>query len=259
MLRSLLSRLKPETAPSSAPNGLPRPEAPICVIGDLHGRADLLGKMFERIGQEPQGAKARIITLGDMIDRGPNSARVLATLHAAQLANPSRMICLMGNHERMMLDFLLAPDARTAGWLRVGGAQTLQSYGIAPPDPNETDLEVLDAVRMDLARALGPDLLAWLDARPAMWREGRFAATHAGADPYHPMERQSRDALLWGHPRFGQMTRRDGVWIAFGHWVVDQPMADQGRIAVDTGAYETGLLSAAWLDKGGLRFLQVAN
>lgn len=256
MLRSLLSRLSP--APGFAtPEGLPRPEAPVCLIGDIHGRADLLGAMFDRIAQEPEAARARIITLGDMIDRGPASARVLAMLQAAQGANPERMICLMGNHERMMLDFLISPDVQTVRWLKAGGDATLRSFGITPPDPTRPDPGALDGLRMELAQAMGPDLLSWLDTRPLLWREGRLAATHAGADPYYPLERQSPDALLWGHPRFGQATRRDGIWVGFGHWVVDHPSAQAGRIAVDTGAFETGLLSAAWLDRRGVRFLQV--
>lgn len=254
MLRSLLSRLSKSDA---AADGFPRPEAPICLIGDIHGRADLLGAMFERIGAEPESGRARVVTLGDMIDRGPDSAHVLAMLQAAQMSNPARMICVMGNHERMLLNFLISPDRNTVRWLKVGGDATLRSFGLTPPDPDRPDPEALDALRMDLAHAIGPDLLAWLDARPAMWREGQIAATHAGADPYHPLERQSPDALLWGHPRFVSAPRRDGVWIAYGHWVVEQPFAESGRIALDTGACETGVLSAAWIDRKGLRFLQV--
>ncbi|WP_038147140.1 metallophosphoesterase [Thioclava atlantica] len=254
MLRSILSRL---SQPGASPDGLPRPDAPVCIIGDIHGRADLLDAMFARIAAEPEAARARIVTLGDMIDRGPDSAQVLSLLHAAQRENPARMVCLMGNHERMMLDFLISPDVHTVRWLNAGGAETLLSFGITPPDPGHPDPGVLDELRMELARAIGPDLLAWVDARPLVWRDGRIAATHAGADPYHPLERQSPDALLWGHPRFATAPRRDGVWIAYGHWIVEQPFAGEGRIALDTGAFNTGVLSAAWIDRKGLKFLQV--
>ncbi|KEO60571.1 hypothetical protein DT23_03515 [Thioclava indica] len=257
MLTSLLNKFA-RPAKSAAPHhGLPRPQDPVCVIGDLHGRADLLGAMFDQIGQQPEAERARVITVGDMIDRGPDSARVLAMLHAAQQAAPERVICLMGNHERMMLDFLISPDAHSVRWFKLGGAATLRSYGLTPPNPSQPDTEALDTLRMDLARAIGAETLAWLDACPLYWRESNLAVTHAGADPYYPLERQNADALLWGHARFGSAPRRDGLWIAHGHWVVAEPFVDRGRVALDTGASQSGRLSAAWFDRNGLKFLTV--
>jgi serine/threonine protein phosphatase 1 len=179
MFTSFLNKFtRPKT--SAGPHGLPRPHDPVCVIGDLHGRADLLGAMFEQIGQQPGAERARVITVGDMIDRGPDSARVVSMLHAAQQAAPERMICLMGNHERMMLDFLISPDAHTVRWFKLGGAATLRSYGLTQPDPSQPDIEALDALRMDLARAIGAETLAWLDACPLYWRAGALAVTPAG-------------------------------------------------------------------------------
>ncbi|MEX1660583.1 metallophosphoesterase family protein [Thioclava sp. 15-R06ZXC-3] len=256
MFTTLLNKFA-RPAKSTAPPGLPHPQDPVCVIGDLHGRADLLDAMFERISDQPGSERARVITVGDMIDRGPESARVLSTLQAAQRAAPQRMICLMGNHERMMLDFLISPDAQTVRWLKLGGAATLRSYGLSLPDMTRPDTDALDALRMDLARAIGPNLLSWLDSRPLYWREGGLAVTHAGADPYHPLERQNPDALLWGHARFGTAPRRDGLWIAHGHWVVAEPFVDRGRVALDTGASKSGRLSAAWFDRNGLKFLTI--
>ena len=256
MFRTLINKLTRPDTPPAGPR-IPRPLAPVCVIGDVHGRADLLETMLERIGAEPEAEHCRVITVGDMVDRGPDSARVLQTLQSAQHAYPEQMICLLGNHERMMLDFLIDPNAHTMRWLKVGGAATLRSFGIAPPETLELDAEQLDALRMQLANAIGPDLLNWVDTRPLIWSEADLAVTHAGADPFHPIERQNPDALLWGHPRFGTASRRDGIWVTHGHWVVAEPFVDHGRIAIDTGAYKSGRLSAAWFDRNGLKFLTI--
>ena len=268
-LPALLRRLR--GGPSGAlaairgPDGppLPRPTAPICAVGDIHGRADLLDAMVERVTAEiaaagPAAAGARVVVLGDMVDRGPDSATVLDRLHGLACRAPARWTCLMGNHERMMLDFAAVPDAQ-ARWLRFGGDRTLTSFGVTVPDPADPDALEQAGAALRAALARRPGLTAWLDGLPALWRDGpagRIAAVHAGADPRRPLERQDPAALIWGHPDFARRPRRDGTWVVHGHVVVPEPTVARGRINVDTGAWRSGRLSAAWLDASGLRFLE---
>lgn len=245
-MRALTRWLRPDATPP-----LPRPSQPICLIGDIHGRIDLLEKMLEQIAAQPGSDAARIVVLGDMIDRGPDSATVLRRLHALQTTRPDHVICLMGNHERMMLDFITSPDLGT-GWLRSGGDATTSSYGLPPADAPERLAE-------GLSERIGQDILHWLTQLPLTWLAEGLMAVHAAADPAAAPEQQTQDALLWGHRDFGRRPRQDGLWVACGHVIVPTPIAEAGRIAVDTGAWHTGVLSAAWLDAQALQFLQVRS
>lgn len=220
----------------------PAPDAPFFAIGDVHGRDDLLARLLDQIARRDPGAP--VICLGDMIDRGPASAAVLHRLRAHPKA-----VCLMGNHEKMMLDFLDDPAGSGAPWLRHGGTATLRSFGIetAPERPAA-------ALAAELRDALG-DLHGWLRDLPLWWRSGNMACTHAGADPALPIETQDRAALLWGHRRFGERHRADGLWVLHGHVITPDPGWEPGRVWLDTGAYGTGRLSAAHVHPGEIALL----
>ncbi len=229
-MRGILSRLlgRPDTDPG--PNPLNVPEG-LCIIGDVHGRADLLAELVDRI--EGLGS---VLLVGDYIDRGEDSAAVLDFL-----MDRSDLCCLKGNHEAMCLDFLDEPARYGARWMRSGGLQTLASFGVAAaPDPDS-----FAAVRDALARAMGDDRIEWLRGLPMSRQVGNLVVTHAGADPARPIAEQSDRSLLWGNPNFGKRPRGDGLWVAHGHVIVEAPYARDGRIAVDTGAYATGRLTAA--------------
>jgi|TARA_R110002020_G_scaffold47754_2_gene136211 serine/threonine protein phosphatase 1 len=237
---------------------LPCPTTPVWIVGDLHGRLDLLDLMLARIDADPDSGTARIVFTGDMIDRGPQSAGVLARLYDLVRHDPDRVICLMGNHERMMLDFLGDPLRQAPRWLAAGGGDTLASFGLPPWSRGGGDREKGIADRADALRgALGLDTITWLQDLPLYWQEGRLAVTHAGADPDRPIADQKADTLLWGHNRFLRRARKDGLWVAHGHTVVETAQAGQGRIAVDTGAWRSGCLSAARVDGTGVTFVTV--
>ncbi len=101
-----------------------------------------------------------------------------------------------------------------------------------------------------LRDALGP-IEPWLRAVPLMFRSGNIAVVHAGVSPNRPLDQQKRDALLWGHPQFQTHDRTDGQWVVHGHTIVPVVEPHRGRIGVDTGAYATGILSAAVLRPDG--------
>ena len=251
-LRAFLHRKTPPEAP------LPCPKTPLCVIGDVHGRLDLLEALLEQIASQPNAQAARILFVGDLVDRGPDSAGVLARVHALHKADPAHVICLMGNHERMMLDFL--EDAPGAGprWIRNGGSDTLSSFGLSPWARRQGE-DALQDLAVSLRAALGTELLAWLSTLPLIWQEDQLAVTHAGADPTQTMADQSPKRLLWGPRRRESARRSDEIWVLQGHVIVETAHAQDQRIWVDTGAWRSGQLSAAWIDANGLSFLNVSG
>lgn len=246
--------LGPSAALAVAPP-LPRPQPPICIIGDLHGRADLLELMLTRIANQPQTAQARLVFVGDMIDRGPDSAAVLTRLQGLCRADPARCICLMGNHERMLLAFLAAPTGPAKRWLNVGGLETLASFGISGRRLPGAQSQHLLRLSEALHQAMPSGQVAWLRQLPLFWQSEGLAVVHASAAPDLPMAAQPEAALLWGYHK--PTPRPDGLWIAHGHIITAAAQIENGAINVDTGAWRSGRLSAVWLDAEGASVLQV--
>jgi serine/threonine protein phosphatase 1 len=237
MLRHILRRFQ-----TTAPMPDIAPDTRFIALGDIHGRHDLLARFLDTRPEQ------QMICVGDYIDRGDNSAQVLRMLQM----RPD-IICLSGNHEEMMLGFLDAPAQHGSRWLRNGGLQTMASFGVyGVTEASRT--EALTQARDKLAETMGDDLITWLRNRPTRWQSGNVAVVHAGADPATPIEDQTTRTLHWGHPDFERKQRQDGVWVVHGHTMVDAAHATQGRIAIDTGAYATGCLTAAVIDEDGVRF-----
>jgi serine/threonine protein phosphatase 1 len=254
MLSRFLRIPLPGHGPEPAdPPPLPRPDPPVCVVGDVHGCAALLDRLLDRIAAEPGADRVRLIFAGDLVDRGPDSAAVLARVQA--LCTGGGAVALMGNHERMMLDFLDTPAQVGPLWRANGGDATLLSLGVNPH--RSTDPGALAAA---LRAALPPGTEGWLRALPLSWRPdgpgGALAVSHAGADPSRPFEDQDDRVLLWGHRDFRRKRRSDGLWIVHGHVIAPKVLAEEGRIGTDTGAFATGRLSAVWLDRDGMKVLE---
>lgn len=255
------SNRRHQTEAIAAPDpARPQPEAATYVVGDLHGRVDLLEPIFQRIDLhigEAEAGNPNLVFVGNYIDYGPASRDVLERLKALTEEFPINVICLMGNHERMLLDFVSDPAMRGARWMRAGGAETLQSFGIAEP---ARSAEAYETAASALQEAMAPGLLDWIAARPLSWRSGNLWAVHAAADPKHAMDAQSARVLLWGHPEFDVVARSDGMWIAHGHTECPAPRMAEGRINVDTGAWRTGrLTAAAIMPDGTVSFLSTEN
>jgi len=242
---------------SSASGPAPQPQDRALIVGDVHGRADLVLELDELIERYYPGWP--VVFLGDYVDRGEHSREVLELLSSASSQGTPPVTCLMGNHERMMLDFLDDPERHARRWLRNGGLQTLASFGIALPVGNADDATDLLLARDALADAVGADVIAWLRGLPLTWNSGNVWAVHAGADPDVAMDEQSPEVLLWGHPAFRRQPRGDGQWVVHGHTVVDRPGMHDGRISTDTGAYATGRLSAVAVAPDSVTFLQAGS
>ncbi len=224
------------------------PDEDFYAIGDIHGRFDLLEMLLAEL--DPA---RRLVFVGDYIDRGENSAQVLRHLHALCQQSDGQIVCLKGNHEDMLLNFLDNPADAAPIWLRNGGDQTLAAFGIAV---DETDPDsVADALR----QAMGQPLIDWITELPLHWTTGNVTAVHAALDPAISVEDQSERVCLWGHPRFRQRPRRDGQWVVHGHTIMTQPTVAQGIISVDTGAFATNQLTAAEISGGQVQFMSTGR
>ena len=210
-------------------------------MGDIHGRADLLSRVLAKPGSP-------LICVGDYIDRGPESADVLR-----MLAEHPDAICLMGNHEEMLLSFLHDPARYGPRWLRHGGDQTVASFGLRKPSGTLT-ADAFANLKDDLCAVMGQDLIDWLRGLPSFWRLGNVAVVHAAADPARALDAQTAGALRWGHPAFPNTARRDGVWIVHGHVVVPAPRIRSKVVSIDTGAWATDRLTVAHIGSDGIRF-----
>lgn len=228
----------------------PAPDRPLYVVGDIHGRADLLGALLDQIAAEA-GTDTDLVFVGDYTDRGPDSAAVLARL-ASGADLPGAATFLKGNHEVMLLAFLENPVGGRR-WLDHGGVETLRSFDIAltsrSPDAD------LVAAGPAFRAALGPARVRFLQTLALQFRSGNVLVTHAGAEPRTPIDAQPEKTLLWGTPGFLKRRRKDGIWVAHGHYVRAAPSAAAGRISVDTGAYFSDHLTAAAIADGQVRFL----
>lgn len=227
------------------------PDVPFWAIGDIHGCYPALSDIINQIIDFGH-SDAILVCVGDYVDRGEHSSDVLTFLYTLQQHAQDTVICLKGNHEQMLLRFLRDPEINGPSWLRHGGLQTLASYHLALPVRTDPDWQDL---RDKLRAAMGPDIENWLQTLPSSWETGNVLVTHAGADPALPLEDQDPATYLWGHPDFETHMRQDGVWVLHGHTIVDTARAEGGRIAVDTGAYATGRLSAALVEQDSVRFI----
>jgi len=231
----------------------------IYAIGDIHGRYDLVIPLLATVFADAQKAvrerPPQVIFLGDYVDRGPDSAKVIEALVRLEARSGYRLTFLKGNHEQAMLDFIEDADAGR-DWIRFGGAPTLAAYGVAPPKANDKRA-AFERARRALLVHLPPAHLDFLQRLEVMAQVGDYAFVHAGIRPGRALAVQTDDDLLWIRDAFiGHPGPHEKV-IVHGHtWIDDQPRILQQRIGVDTGAYETGVLTALRIEDGDIRFLQ---
>jgi len=243
--------LKPDARRSARPAP---PEHTIYAVGDIHGRLDLLKVLCGKITAHAQGAPAEVIFLGDYIDRGPQSAGVVDYLISNPFPASMKCTYLKGNHEATLLEFLSNPMVGPS-WVQFGGGETLLSYGVRMP-LGSLDEQGWAQACADLAREMPQAHLDFYRSLDLSAERGLYFFAHAGVDPDVAIERQEEASLLWVRDAFLEDTRRLARIIVHGHTPAPEPHADHRRIGLDTGAYQTGVLTAACLEAGRVSFLR---
>jgi serine/threonine protein phosphatase 1 len=234
-------------------NARPEKSERIYAIGDIHGRLDLLERAIAAIQRdvEERGPAALTVTLGDYVDRGPESRGVLDRLAGDPFPTP--YVALKGNHEALLEEFLT--DATTGSyWRQQGGAQTLQSYGIRLGRLIGSNFAT---AQKQFEAALPQAHRQFLDSLKISFTRGAYFFCHAGVRPEVPLDQQSDHDMLWIRDDFLSSSRNFGKIVVHGHTPVPEPVVLPNRISIDTGAFMTGRLTCVALEGGDPRFLPV--
>ncbi|MEG3176920.1 metallophosphoesterase family protein [Sphingomonas sp. RB3P16] len=241
MLKKLLSRR------SAGEAVVPRPRIPagqrVYAIGDIHGRLDLLTDLLDRIFADTAArlpAQTQLIFLGDLIDRGPESAGVIARLVGLASSEPHTRF-LLGNHEEVFLSVLDGNYDALKFFTRIGGDATIASYGIDVGDHAAgTSRELLDRLRA----AVPAEHRGFLQAFEEQIVIGDYAFVHAGVRPGVALAAQTSEDLRWIRGDFLDAKSAFEKYIVHGHTVTDDVDERANRIGLDTGAYRSGRLTA---------------
>ena len=227
----------------------------VYAIGDIHGRLDLLEELLARIDADDaargDGVRTQLIFLGDLIDRGPESSGVVERLLGLSRASPNVRF-LMGNHEQVFLK-AMAGDRRALRFLiRIGGRETLLSYGISAADYQALDFDELAAIAAEKVPAAHLDFLAGFEDWIAL---GDYLFVHAGLRPGVALDAQEQSDLCWIREEF--LNHRDsfGPLVVHGHSITEEIDVRANRIGIDTGAFASGRLTAIGLEGGERWFL----
>lgn len=237
---------------ATAPGGMR-----IYAVGDIHGRADLLERLAQKIAADLAARpvpRALTVFVGDYVDRGLDSRGVLERLAKPEFPTP--IVALRGNHEDAMLRFL-GDTAMLPQWASFGGLMTLASYGV-------------DA-GAEMARGGAPAVQAAFLARfPQAHRrfleETKFSAEfggyffcHAGVRPHVPLDRQDPGDLMWIRYEFLDYPGDFGKVVVHGHTPHVKVQSLENRINLDTHAFRSGVLTAVALEGAERRFIDTTG
>lgn len=227
----------------------------VWAIGDVHGRADLLRPLLDLIqGEAARTGACSLVLLGDYVDRGQDSRGVLSLICEVAGRDGLDVIPLRGNHDDRMHAFLTQPELGPA-WCDFGGRATLASYGVDAP-AQRSDEEGWRVAASTLAQTLPVEHLRLLQRLAPCVSLGDYFFAHAGARPGKTLDDQSVDDLMWIREPFLSDRRPFERIVVHGHTPTPQVHADHRRINLDTGAYATGVLSAARFEGTERRLVQ---
>lgn len=227
----------------------------VYAIGDVHGcltQLDALLAMMAQDEAERGAAETTIVMLGDVVDRGPASAQVVERLIALKAEAP-RTRFLKGNHEEVFLHALGGDDQALRMFCRIGGRETIMSYGVDAREYERLDYAEL-AKRL---LAVVPDAhRGFLDAFEDVVTIGDYAFVHAGIRPNVALSLQKSSDLRWIRGAFLDYPGRHEKMIVHGHTITPEVERRAGRIGIDTGAYAGGPLTALGIEGDATWVLQ---
>jgi len=227
---------------------------PTYAIGDIHGRYDLLAAVETMIEVDAERLPGRklIVTLGDYIDRGPESARVISRLMASPPTDFDR-ICLTGNHETAMLSYIDGEITLTQ-WLAMGAEATLLSYGL---DHQHLARQYPSPRKLDefIRESLPVDHIAFLRNLPIMLDTPSVLFVHAGINPHASIADQTDQDLVFIRGRFLKSRAPLPKLVVHGHTQVTSPEARGHRLNLDTGAFHSGKLTVARFWNGSVHVM----
>ena len=227
-------------------------------VGDIHGCLDLLDDLLERIEADAASRTPRktwIVFLGDLIDRGPASAGVVERLRGYRpgFATP---VFLAGNHEEVLLRTLGGEPEILADWLKFGGAECVASYGL---DADALKRMEPEAAVEQVRAAIPPAHLDFLESFADTFRFGDYLFVHAGIRPGVELDHQDQFDLRWIREPFLSDEKAHGLVVVHGHTVVPAVEERPNRIGLDTGAYQSGVLTALAVEEGERWYLSTAD
>ncbi|QUS36154.1 metallophosphoesterase [Falsirhodobacter algicola] len=223
----------------------------IYAIGDIHGQIDLLHGAHALIARDAaEHGTAPVVHIGDLVDRGPDSAGVIEHLRQG-IARGEPWVVLKGNHDRLFSRFLedpgwhdpgLRPDY---GYLhpKIGGAATLASYGVRSP----ADRPIRD-VHADAVAAVPQAHRDFLESCPVSFRRPGLYFCHAGIRPTAPLSAQSEQDLCWIRKGFLDVAEPFEALIVHGHTAIDHATHYDNRVNIDSSAAYGGPLSAVVIE-----------
>jgi serine/threonine protein phosphatase 1 len=216
-------------------------------IGDIHGRLDLLEQLLDKIHEDMKERPARkvlLVFVGDLIDRGPNSAQVVERLRT--YSHPGvRTIFLLGNHEEVLLRVLSGEADLISKWCAFGGSECLASYGIDRAQLSSlSDEDALNLVR----RAIPKEHVQFIEGFDDSCRFGDYLFVHAGIRPGIEVDQQRQSDLRWIREPFLFDETDHGFVVVHGHTIRPEVEVRPNRIGIDTGAYRSGVLTALAID-----------
>ncbi|MAQ71401.1 MAG: metallophosphoesterase [Alphaproteobacteria bacterium] len=238
-----------------APKGLR-----IYAIGDLHGHYDALVAIHLQIDkhiQENPHDNIRIVYVGDYIDRGPESSKILTRLSLLKNdADGIERVFLLGNHETAFLGFMKEPLTYGPNWLKYGGVQTLQSYGIEVGDIKTILPGEMENYSRLLKEKIPQDHIDFLLSLNVYHEAGGYLFVHAGIDPSKPLDKQKRTDFTTIRSPFLKSRVLHEKRIVHGHSISTDVEILPNRIGIDTGYYDSGLMSAIVIEGAHVEKLQ---
>lgn len=226
------------------------------VIGDIHGRLDLLEALQAAIEEDDAKAGAAdttVVFLGDLVDRGPDSAGVIKL--ARKWGKKRKVRYLAGNHEEMFLDSFTDKET-LRHFLRHGGRETVLSYGVKKKEYNRMQLE---EVQKAMQKAVPVKDREFLESFEEIIVVGDYVLAHAGINPKRAVDDQKRKDLLWIRDRFLSHEEPLSHVVVHGHTIFEDVEDNGNRVGIDTGAFRTGRLTALVLEGDSRRTIQATQ